>query len=315
MPLIFLYEPMKQIDILMATYNGERYIDDQIQSILRQSYPYWRLLIRDDGSSDGTIVKLKRYTYQDARIQVIQDSHGNLGVTGNFGLLLEMATAPYIMFADQDDVWDSDKIATAVAAMTRQEKETPDEPILVFTNSMITNADMTYQYGPLYPSDLKYTLADFLFANSGYQGAAMLFNAKLRELVLPFPSELRVHDYYLSLVAHLQGKIVFVPQIMACYRRHMGSVNANNANLRSRIRSFLAGNPILSHPDMQHCIEQYVATHTLRVDDQRIVDSYLTIVDVQTPRVKRIYLALKHHFTLRNSRCYLLLKLLMIRPK
>ena len=315
MPLIFLYEPMKQIDILMSTSNGERYIDDQIQSILRQSYPYWRLLIRDDGSSDGTIVKLKRYTYQDARIQVIQDSHGNLGVTGNFGLLLEMATAPYIMFADQDDVWDSDKIATAVAAMTRQEKETPDEPILVFTNSMITNADMTYQYGPLYPSDLKYTLADFLFANSGYQGAAMLFNAKLRELVLPFPSELRVHDYYLSLVAHLQGMIVFVPQIKACYRRHAGAINPNNVKLSDRIRSFLGGNPILSHLDMQNCIEQYVATHTLRANDKTIIDAYLTIINPRTTIVKRFYLAIKYRFTLRNSNLYLLLKLLMIRPK
>ena len=315
MPLILLYEPMKQIDILMSTSNGERYIDDQIQSILRQSYPYWRLLIRDDGSSDGTIVKLKRYTYQDARIQVIQDSHGNLGVTGNFGLLLEMATAPYIMFADQDDVWDSDKIATAVAAMTRQEKETPDEPILVFTNSMITNADMTYQYGPLYPSDLKYTLADFLFANSGYQGAAMLFNAKLRELVLPFPSELRVHDYYLSLVAHLQGMIVFVPQIKACYRRHAGAINPNNVKLSDRIRSFLGGNPILSHLDMQNCIEQYVATHTLRANDKTIIDAYLTIINPRTTIVKRFYLAIKYRFTLRNSNLYLLLKLLMIRPK
>lgn len=315
MPLIFLYEPMKQIDILMATYNGERYIDDQIQSILRQSYPYWRLLIRDDGSSDGTIVKLKRYTYQDARIQVIQDSHGNLGVTGNFGLLLEMATAPYIMFADQDDVWDSDKIAAAVTAMTRQEKETPGEPILVFTNSMITNADMTYQYGPLYPSDLKYTLADFLFANSGYQGAAMLFNAKLRELVLPFPSELRVHDYYLSLVAHLQGKIVFVPQLMANYRRHAGAINPNNVKLSDRIRSFLDGNPILSHLDMQNCIERYVATHTLRANDKKIIDAYLTIINPRTTIVKRFYLAIKYRFTLRNSNLYLLLKLLMIRPK
>lgn len=315
MPLIFLYEPMKQIDILMATYNGERYIDDQIQSILRQSYPYWRLLIRDDGSSDGTIVKLTRYTYQDARIQVIQDSHGNLGVTGNFGLLLEMATAPYIMFADQDDVWDSDKIAAAVTAMTRQEKETPGEPILVFTNSMITNADMTYQYGPLYPSDLKYTLADFLFANSGYQGAAMLFNAKLRELVLPFPSELRVHDYYLSLVAHLQGKIVFVPQLMANYRRHAGAINPNNVKLSDRIRSFLDGNPILSHLDMQNCIERYVATHTLRANDKKIIDAYLTIINPRTTIVKRFYLAIKYRFTLRNSNLYLLLKLLMIRPK
>ena len=315
MPLIFLYEPMKQIDILMATYNGERYIDDQIQSILSQSYPYWRLLIRDDGSSDATIVKLKRYTYQDARIQVIQDCRGNLGVTGNFGLLLEMATAPYIMFADQDDVWESDKIATAVAAMTRQEEETPDEPILVFTNSMITNADMTYQYGPLYPSDLKCTLADFLFANSGYQGAAMLFNAKLRELVLPFPSELRVHDYYLSLVAHLQGMIVFVPQIKACYRRHAGAINPNNVKLSDRIRSFLGGNPILSHLDMQNCIEQYVATHTLRANDKTIIDAYLTIINPRTTIVKRFYLAIKYRFTLRNSNLYLLLKLLMIRPK
>lgn len=304
---------MKQIDILMATYNGERYIDAQIQSILSQSYPHWQLLIRDDGSTDKTCDKLEQYAQEDTRIHVIRDNRGNLGVTGNFGVLLEMSTAPYVMFADQDDVWEPEKIATAMAAMSQQEKQTPDKPILVFTNSMITNADMTYQYGPLYPHNLKHTLADFLFANSGYQGAAMLFNAALRSLVLPFPKDLRVHDYYISLVAHLQGKIVYIPQIMAFYRRHTGSVNPNNVNLCSRIRSFLAGEPILSHPDTRHCIEQYRISHPLRPDDKKIIDTYLTIIDPHTSLLKRVQLAIKGHFTLRNSRYYLLLKLLTIR--
>lgn len=306
---------MKQIDILMATYNGEQYIDEQIRSILRQSYSHWQLLIRDDGSTDKTCEKLEQYAREDSRIHVVQDRRGNLGVTGNFGVLLEMSTAPYIMFADQDDVWESEKIATAMEAMTQQEEQTPDKPILVFTNSMITNADMTYQYGPLYPHNLKYTLADFLFANSGYQGAAMLFNASLRSCVLPFPKDLRVHDYYISLVAHLQGQLVYQPAIMAYYRRHTGSVNPNNVNLYSRVRSFLAGNPILSHPDMQHCLEQYSTTHTLRPKDKKIIDSYLTIINPQSSLCKRLRLAVREHFTLRNSRWYLLLKLLMIRPQ
>ena len=98
------------IDILLSTYNGEKYLNEQIISIQNQSEKDWRLLVRDDGSSDNTLRLLEYFASQDKRIILIKDDKGNLGVVRSFEILLAQSNADYIMFADQDDVWLANKI-------------------------------------------------------------------------------------------------------------------------------------------------------------------------------------------------------------
>lgn len=103
------------VAILMATYNGDKYIEEQIQSIINQTYKNWQLFIRDDGSSDETLKIIKNFTNIDHRIHKITDNLGNLGPCLNFNELIKTHLEyKYIMFADQDDVWLENKIMISV---------------------------------------------------------------------------------------------------------------------------------------------------------------------------------------------------------
>ena len=100
---------MEKINILMATYNGRRYLRDQIDSILNQTYSDFRLLISDDASTDSTVKILEEYEKKDSRVEIYCHEK-NLGVVSNFEFLINKVRSEYFMFADQDDIWEPDKI-------------------------------------------------------------------------------------------------------------------------------------------------------------------------------------------------------------
>ena len=112
-----------KIDILMATYNGGKYVEEQLKSIISQSYENWNLVIRDDGSSDNTLKILNEYSKNDKRIHIISDNKGNLGLVKNFEELMKRSTEEYIMFSDQDDVWVDNKINILLQKMLEIEKK------------------------------------------------------------------------------------------------------------------------------------------------------------------------------------------------
>lgn len=304
---------MNTVDILMATYNGGQYIEQQIDSIIAQSYSDWRLFVRDDGSTDNTVDIVRQYTVTDKRIELVEDNLGNLGVAGNFAALIEHSKSQYTMFADQDDVWFEDKIAISINSIKQLEAEKPDTPILIFANSIITNFDLSFKYGTLYAKHQKYQLKDFLFANAGYQGASMIFNKSLQEVLLPFPVNIIVHDHYISLVAYLKGYIGYIAQPLAYYRRHNTSVNPNNNTIGRRIKSLMSGDPILFYQDMYNCLKNYIVTHQLSEKDQRLFNAYFYIIDVNNSLFKRLFKVVSCNFTLRNSVLYLIFKLIFIR--
>ena len=124
----------KKIDILMATYNGEKYLSEQIESIISQTYTEWNLLVRDDGSSDNTCVILTEYEKKDSRIKVIKDNKGNLGIVKNFEELLYNSNSEFIMFTDQDDVWKKDKIEIMMRYI--------DDSDLIISDAIITNENL-----------------------------------------------------------------------------------------------------------------------------------------------------------------------------
>ena len=95
-----------RIEILLATYNGERFLAEQLDSIIAQTHKNWWILARDDGSTDGTLALLKAYKVQLVdKMEILEDGRGNLGSVGNFSALMEASTAEYVAFCDQDDVW------------------------------------------------------------------------------------------------------------------------------------------------------------------------------------------------------------------
>ncbi|MBE4896318.1 glycosyltransferase, partial [Enterobacter cloacae complex sp. P16RS2] len=99
---------MKQVDIALATFNGEKYIREQIESIQKQTYSNWRLLISDDCSTDSTIAIIKELMQNDRRINIVNESRQG-GVIKNFNKALMHTTAEYILLCDQDDIWPSER--------------------------------------------------------------------------------------------------------------------------------------------------------------------------------------------------------------
>ena len=100
---------LASVDIVMGTYNGSPYIREQIRSIADQTHTDWHLYVRDDGSKDDTVAIVQALAADDARITLVQDGLGNLGVVRNFNCLLEQTRADYVLLCDQDDYWEADR--------------------------------------------------------------------------------------------------------------------------------------------------------------------------------------------------------------
>lgn len=304
---------MSVVDIAMATYNGDKYLREQINSIISQTFTDWRLFVRDDGSNDNTVSIIREYAIQDLRIHLVEDNLGNLGVTRNFEQALIHCSAPYSMFADQDDIWFERKIEESLELIKQNENQY--DALLVFTNSIITNEDLSVKMGTLYSENLRYELKDFLFANAGYQGASLMFNKSLREKVLPFLFDVNVHDYHVCLIGFLYGKVLFLKEPQLYYRRHDNSVTKYNKTLKARIKSFFKGDPILYDITMKEYLSKLFCYHKLdlRTKDIDLLNIYFQIIDPKTNKLRRLFLAKKGRFTLRKSSLFLFLKIIFIK--
>ncbi len=214
----------ERVDILMATYNNVPFLEPQIESILRQDHTSWRLLIRDDGSKDGTREVGERYAKRFPRkIRVVHDECGRLGPCGNFARLVEYSDAPYIMFADADDVWLPDKIRISLARCREIEGPSRETPALVFTDlevvdeNLDTIAESFWRYQRLDPTK---TRLNRLLTHNVVTGCTVLFNRALRSVAVPIPGDAKMHDAWMALTASAFGRIDFIPKATVLYRQH-----------------------------------------------------------------------------------------------
>ena len=215
-----------EIDIVLATCNGERYIGQQINSILNQTYRDWNLIIRDDGSKDNTVNIINRYvqTYPD-KIRLIVNASSNIGASQNFNSLLQQSSAPYIFCCDQDDVWLSQKIELTFQRMQALEDEFGyDCPLLVHADlqvvdqvlKLVSNSFWNYHHLDPNAGD---QLNRILIRNV-ITGCTMLINKALRNLVLPIPVEAVMYDWWVGLVAAALGQVSYLDAPMILYRQH-----------------------------------------------------------------------------------------------
>ena len=131
------------VDILLSTYNGERYLKQQIDSIIGQSFSDWRLIVRDDDSKDRTRELLEEYSFAyPQKIKIITDSYGNIGVIKSFEELLKNSNSDYIMFCDQDDVWLPEKIRMSLQTLKDKEHENLNIPILLFSDLTVVDESL-----------------------------------------------------------------------------------------------------------------------------------------------------------------------------
>ena len=220
---------MPEIDILMAAYNGEKFIAEQIESILAQTYQDFRLVIRDDGSSDNTPAIIEEYAAKyPGKIEVVHDNAECHSPTKNFFQLLTYAKADYVMFSDQDDVWLPYKVQITLDYMKKAEDENPGKPVLVFTGLEVVDKDLKhkrYMYVNLPEKCCKFQ--EFLLGNRA-AGCTQMMNKLVCQEVCEHYSELfnnvGAHDYWTSLYAGAFGTIQHVNQVTILYRQHGGNV-------------------------------------------------------------------------------------------
>lgn len=214
-----------QVQIVLATYNGERFLGEQLDSILANSVDDFSIEIYDDGSTDRTLQIAREYEKQWACVHV-HENESNLGYTKNFLHGVRQCRSPYIMLCDQDDIWKADKISRTLAAMKKLEGERQgreDCPLLVFTDAMNYDSETGRELGSFHKSSRlnadKTDPAHLLMENK-CNGCTMMINAAVLPYLRTIPDEVRVHDWWLALICSCFGKILYLPEMTLQYRQH-----------------------------------------------------------------------------------------------
>ena len=228
------------IDIVLATYNGEQYLAEQIRSIQNNiGYDKWisRLLVIDDGSTDATFSVVKQLSLDDGKIIWLTNTSNRHGACNNFAFGLAQTLSPYIMLSDQDDVWLPDKIQLSIDRIKQLEKEHESVPLLVFTDKKIVDEKLNLicpSYFKLKNIPKNWHLSfEQLCQQNVISGCTMLFNRALLNKAMPIPEQAYMHDWWLALIASKCGQIAFIDKSLIKYRQHNN--NAIGANKRSKL--------------------------------------------------------------------------------
>lgn len=235
------------VDILLSTYNGEKYLQALLDSLEKQTCKDWRLIAVDDCSRDGTVAILKRFQQLSAHeVELHVNEKGEGCGKNNFFRLLHIARSPYIMFCDQDDVWLENKIEKSLAAMQEMEKQYgEDGPLLVYTDLVVVDEDLRtidrsfYHYSS-YSPDLP---LNRLLCQNQVTGCTILANRPLYQRCAQAREYSRIcmHDSWFALVALTFGHARFIGEGLILYRQHGGNTvgAADTKKLSYKLRRFL----------------------------------------------------------------------------
>ena len=230
----------------MATYNGARHLREQIDSILTQTDRDWTLFVHDDGSADGTMAILREYAAAHSQV-VVLDYPPSGGARANFLGMMQRVEAQYYLFADQDDVWLSDKVRLTREEMLLQEAAQPHSPVVVHTD--LTVADE--QLNVVAQSFWRYTATRPEFITTFDEcvlpfvtGCTMMFNAEARKATILPAREATMHDVWVTLCCMSKGGVVStVPTPQVLYRQHgdnaIGARDIHTVGLRYRLGHLL----------------------------------------------------------------------------
>lgn len=231
-----------KVEVLLATFNGERFLAEQLNSILGQTYEHISLLVRDDGSSDKTQHILKKYQQRyPKRISVVFNDGASNNLISNFSYLISLSKAPYVMLSDQDDVWLPDKVAKSLNAIKEIESDRGiSTPILIHTDLAVMNDEITEITHPSFMkySGLKPQRNSFgnLLVQNIVTGCTAIFNRSLVEICGPIPDQALMHDWWLALVASSMGVIGLIPESTVLYRQHgLNTLGAKEFSWRPKL--------------------------------------------------------------------------------
>ena len=214
-----------KLAILLATYNSEKYLKVQIDSILAQSFSDFTLYIRDDGSTDSTISIIDEYLKLFPNIIFLKDNQKNRLSLGSFMWMLENVNADYYMFSDHDDYWLENKVELTLNKMLAVESVGSKKPVIIHTDLKVVDTNLN----EIAPSFWKYSKIDpkllvnfnFLAVYNLLTGCTMMINEEARNISLPYSKYSLMHDSWIGLKVLDKGGIIdFIPNQTILYRQH-----------------------------------------------------------------------------------------------
>ena len=216
------------VSVCMATFNGEKFIKEQIDSILCQLSDYDELIVSDDGSTDKTVDIIK--SYNDRRISIFNHVRNfetnslTSIVSSNFENAIKHAKGDYIFLSDQDDVWLPNKIEHTLQAILKMETKEPDKSLLVFTDVFVVDSELK----KISSSFIKregydvsvVTDVNRLAVSNCIMGCTVMINSIAKQFVLPFSKYTLMHDWWIGLIIAKYGKVTYLDEPTSLYRQH-----------------------------------------------------------------------------------------------
>jgi glycosyltransferase involved in cell wall biosynthesis len=276
------------IDILLPSYNGYKYLNQQIESILFQKTDVnWKLIIRDDCSENLTQDVISEYHKKHLdKIILVSNRKKNIGIIANLICLLQNSESDYILFCDQDDIWLPNKIEITYQKMLEAEEEYgKSTPILVHTDLQVVDRNLNlinssfWNYQNLDPCPSQ--LLPRLLVQNFVTGCTMMINKPLKDLISSIPEEAIMHDWWIALVAATQGKIVHIPQPTVLYRQHQSnSIGAKKWSynyILDRIKNIDKIRQDIQKTIIQAKKFREIYQDTLSYEHLQIIDNYIDL--------------------------------------
>lgn len=288
-----------RVQVLLSTYNGEKYIDDQLKSLLSQKSVELHIIIRDDGSSDGTVGKIHKYIAQYPG-QISMTENENLGVVGSFFDLIGRATDgyDYYAFCDQDDVWNDNKLIKGIFLLTQKSQ---GQPLMYCAATQMVDQHLApLNIWPNSPPK-KLSLYNALIENVCV-GCTMIINKKALNIVRSNPpfnlKNVIMHDWWIYLVVSTFGEVVFDSEPSILYRQHQsnalgGSTDGWMDKWKKRSRRFLNGQ---NHHILSNQAKEFKTVYTQLMDIKQRNEVNELIQIQQQNVVKRVIYILKTPF-------------------
>ena len=227
LPESIVYPP---ISVAMATYNGEKYLEEQLDSILSQSLLPSEIIVCDDQSTDGTQEILDKYQQKGLLKYFVNDNR--LGFIGNFKRAVSLtSTDNYIALSDQDDIWYPTKVKEYLHIFLND-----DFTSLIVSDIQLIDKDGYALHRKFYKSNFKDKLYNNIIQNN-FIGCSMAFRKEVKNFILPFPHNLAMHDWWIGTCCVIFGKVSYIDKKLIYYRRHDNNfTKEEGANLLLKLK-------------------------------------------------------------------------------
>ena len=307
------------VSVLLATYNGEKYLSEQLNSLLAQTYQDFNLIIHDDGSTDGTLEIIEEYRkkYSD-KIKVLYGNSTGSAKT-NFMWMLKQIEADYYFLCDQDDVWFNDKIEKSLAEVQNIEKEKPGLPVAVFTDMQVVDAKLN----KISDSFIRYIGRDYrnvaytqILIDNPAAGCTMCFNRKLRDIAISGQNinweNVPMHDAWILELAAVFGEINGIDMSMVYYRQTgnntMGAETESKSDKLSRnVKLAESGNFFeKKHTfinEARNFAKEIMKIDAIPDDKYKVLKEFVNIGN--KPKLYRINFYKKYNFTRANHNAWM----------